>query len=222
MNRCSKCNVEVFESEKKCPLCFQNFEKTADTNVQYPEYNDIVTHKSALRNVPLFVTVTASLICIYINFFTHEEGDAIWSIVVSASLIFSTAVFSVVKSTSKRFGAKIFENLILVSVFIFIIDLSFGMSFWSTNYVFPYLIIGTSLYLMFLAIRSKRLFSEYFGYIISVTILGITPIPIYLFGFSNLPWGMFVSVISSAIIALGLYFFADKTFKEEIKKRFHR
>ncbi len=225
MNRCENCNVKVFESEHLCPLCHREVakaEQTSSTAVEYPDYQQIKKHRSALWNVPFFVSFAASLLCVYINIFTHQPGNIIWSIIVVAALFYVSCVISVIKSTANRFGSKVVKNYILLSVFLFVVDIMSGMHYWFTNFVFPFLTVATTIYLTVLAVRSKRLFSEYFGYILVVTAFGLIPIPIYLLGLSDVAWGMFVSVTSSIIIALGLYFFSDKTFKQEIKKRFHR
>ncbi len=222
MNRCENCDVDLFDSEKKCPLCGEKFSGTGDSVIKYPEYKEIVSKRSPLWNVPMFVLFATTLICFYINFFTYDDGDVIWSAIVVAALLYINGVIGAVKSHTNRFASKVLINYVLLSVFVIVLDIILGMRFWSTNYVFPFLTILTTLFITVLALRSKSLFSEYFGYIITVTILSITPIPIYVFGLSNQPWGVFIAIMICAIIALGLYLFSHKTFKQEIKKRFHR
>ncbi len=224
MNRCNNCKVRVYDSEKSCPLCHAKLDNadTGASTVEYPNYHDIKKYRSVLWNVPFFVAFTGSIICVYINLFSHREGQIIWSVIVVAALLISSAILSTIQSVHRRFGSKILWVHILVSTLLFIVDLSTGMRFWSTNYVFPFLNLAATIFLTVLAARSERLFSEYFGYILVVTLIGLVPIPIYLLGFSDSAWGMFVSVLFSAIIAVGLYLFADRPFKEEIKKRFHR
>ncbi len=222
MNKCNNCGVYVYESDSSCPLCQTKLGEEKDTVVKYPNYKDIVAHRSLLRNIPLFITFTASVICIYINFFTYDRGDLFWSVIVSVSLLYINEVIYLMHSPSKRFGAKVLLNYVFLSGYLIVIDFFTGMRLWSTNYVFPFLTIATIIFLTVLAIRSKRLFSEYFGYILSVMLIGVIPIIIYLIGFSDQAWGAFVAIICCAIIALGLYLFSDKTFKAELRKRFHR
>ncbi len=225
MNRCNNCNVNICGTEKKCPLCHNEInsdDNATDNAIRYPLYEDILKNRSPLRNLPLFVSITAMLICIYINIFTHRDGRILWSVIVTAALIFTNVELWVVKTTTKRFGAKILLSYIFVSLLLFTLDYTTGMLFWSTNYVFPFLTLSTTVYLTVLAMRSKRLFSEYFGYIMAVIAMSLIPIPIFLFGFYTEVWGMFVSVITGVIITIGLFLFADKALKKEIAKRFHR
>ncbi len=225
MNRCNTCNVNLYNGEDRCPLCkcdIPNSDKVSLNPAKYPLYYDILKNRSPLRNIPLFVSITAMLICIYINIFSHRDGRVFWSGIVVAALILANAEFWLVKTTTKRFGAKILLSYIFLSLLLFAIDFFAGMLFWSTNYVFPFLTLATTVYLTVLALRSKRLFSEYFGYIMAVIAMSLIPIPIFVVGFSTEVWGMFVSVITSIIISIGLFLFADETLKKEIAKRFHR
>ncbi len=223
MNKCPNCNVSVYENEKNCPLCHEQFENIKnDSVVKYPNYKNIVKKHSIIKNILLLITFSTILICIYINLFTHEEGNVIWSIIVSISALYAFLIFRTIITSSKRFGAKIVITYILSSCLLITIDLSSGQFLWSTNYVFPFLTLAVIIYLTILAVRSKRLFSEYFGYILSVTSISFILIPLYLVGLSNKAWSAFVVILSCVIIALALYLFTDKSLKQEIKKRFHR
>ncbi len=224
MNRCNFCNVNVFESEKNCPLCHRDLDGTykADTAVKYPEYKVIVSQKSHLHKLPLFVSVVAAIICVYVNIFTHSEGGMLWSVIVVASLIFANSTYYTARSTAKRFGAKVLIYYLLLSALVVVIDFTAGGYFWSTNYVFPFLTLGTILYLTVLSIRSKHLFSEYFGYILVVMLIGIVPIIVFLLGFSTVMWGVYIAAVSCAIVLIGLILFFFKNLKQELNKRFHR
>ncbi len=225
MNRCTNCNVEVYESDKCCPLCKLAFDTSAyekDTPVKYPEYSEITKKISKIWKVPVFVSIVAIFISVYINIFTHESGSIIWAGIVAVALFYINAVIKVLKSKSKRYGAKVLLNYVITSSFIIALDMFTGRLFWSTNYVFPFLTIAVTLYLTVLAIRSRQLFSEYFGYIMVAVCISFVPIPIYLLGFSDRLWGVFIAAIACVLIVIGLFLFADKRLKQEILKRFHR
>ncbi|MFI3257574.1 MAG: DUF6320 domain-containing protein [Spirochaetales bacterium] len=223
MNKCNNCNVDVYESEKRCPLCKKPLKNAGGSSaVEYPDYQILVKIKSARKNIPTFLTIAIILLCVYINIFSHQGGEIIWSAIVSASVLYFTAMIWVIKSKTKRFGSKLLLSYVFLSLLLFIIDATAGMLFWSTNYVVPFLTVGTTLYLTVLAIRNRQFFSEYFGYILGVTAIGIIPIPLYILGLASQAWGVFVALLTCVIIAAGLYLFADKTLKQECKKRFHR
>lgn len=222
MNKCKNCNVYVYESERRCPLCRGVMEDFGETIVEYPKYKNIIREKSPLRNVPLFVASTTIIICGYINIFTHDSGEVIWSIIVAAAALFALAMFNVAKARTKYHGSKVVYSFLLISFLVVTIDFTLGMTFWSTNYVVPFLTIGTIIYLTILALGSKKYFSEYFGYILTVIAIDILLTVCDLLIFDNRTWGAFATLISSVIIAIGLYLFADKSLKNELKKRFHR
>ncbi len=221
MNRCDVCNVNVYESEKSCPLCGKAFDSTFDTEVLYPSYEKIKKDNFALKNIPLFISTVAIVICVYINIFTYDSGDVLWSLIVSGGIIFAYSLFRLIPTKKRRYGEKVVLTYVLISITSLAVDFSTGMAFWSTDFVFPFLTMSVILYLTILSIRNKNLFSEYFGYLLTVTAIGFVSIIIYLLGFYNYGWGAFVAIISSFCIALGLYLFADKPLKSEIKKRFY-
>ncbi len=225
MNRCNECNVDIYESEQRCPLCHSEIENALPnikTAVSYPNYREITKRRSQLRKLPVFISISASIICLYINAFTHAEGGILWSIIVVTALIFANGVFYTTRSTARRFGAKVLINHILLSALVIIVDFTTGGQLWSTNYVFPFLTFATIIYLTVLAIRSKRHFSEYFGYILVVMLLGLVPIAIYLLGLADATWGVFLSAICCIIVVIALTTFFFNSLKQEIIKRFHR
>ncbi len=187
----------------------------------YPTYENLVRKNRAIKNLPLFITLSGSFICIFINFFTHKPGDVLWSLIVTASTAFGSIIYYVV-TEYMRHGERILYSYASLSLLVIIINFLTDNHFWSTDYVFPFLTLATVLYLTVLAIRSKRMFSEYFGFILTVTLIGLSSVIFFFLGFNNSGWGGFISSLVSVILSLGLYLFAERNLKEEIKKRFHR
>lgn len=221
MNKCEKCGVNVYESEKRCPLCHSEMLNVNETNVQYPKYKDIIKEKSPLKSIPLFVSTAIIIISIYINIFTYGSGEVFWAFIVSASVLYLFAMFKLTRSTKKH-GAKALLSYIFISLFLTVIDFTAGMLLWSVNYVLPFLTLAITVYLTALAVRSKTVFSEYFGYILVVIAIDIATTILDLLILKNPSWGTFMTVVSCLIIALVLYLFADKSLKNEVRKRFHR
>ncbi len=222
MKKCKTCDVTIYESEKFCPLCHNKMGRTKASIIEYPRYEDVIEAASSLRNIPLFITITGILICTFINIFTHDKGEILWSILTGASILYSFFMFKLLKSPHRRFGAKLVCSYILSCILVTIIDFSTYMLFWSTDIVFPFFTLGVIVYLTVLAIQNKRSFSEYFGYILVVTALSFISVILYSIGFYHRAWGSFVAILSCIIIATGLYLFADSTLKAEVKKRFYR
>ncbi len=221
MKKCENCKVMLYDSQHICPLCYEKVGAQGQAVVQYPTYEHIMQQKRALKNLPLFVAVSVTIICIFINIFTHRAGENIWSIIVSASMMYGLSMYYVIIRPA-RHGKRVFYSYVFLGAFFIVIDLASGMRFWSTDYAFPFLTVGTVLYLTILAVQSKQLFSEYFGYILAVTMVSFSSVIIYLLGWHNSAWGALVAIVFSVIIAFGLYLFADKTLKQELRKRFNR
>ncbi len=221
MKKCESCNVFVYDSESNCPLCHKFLGEAKSTAVEYPSYNSIIKEQTALKNIPLFLVLFINIICIFINMVTYDKGEVIWSIIVFASTFYIYFMYKIV-SENMRYGKKIVLSYISLSSFLIIIDLTSGKLFWSTDYAFPFITMATVLYLTSLSIRNKQMFTEYFGFLLTVTSISLLSIISFLLDLSNSSWGPFVSILSSIIITLGLYLFSEKTLKEELKKRFNR
>ncbi len=224
MKTCSICNISVYDSQEHCPLCFQKFDNSVKTVVSYPKYEEIIKKRTPLKNLPLFLSVSASIICLLINLLT--VGHTFWALIVIVSLLYLNSVWFLVHSKKLHYGKKVIINYILLSFTLVVIDFSSSMKFWSTDYVFPFLSLLVTIYLMVLSLRNRTMFVEYFGYIlITMLISGVPAVISFIFlisGFPYAPWALFAVAISSIIITFGLYLFADKMLKEELKKKFHR
>ncbi len=222
MNKCPNCKVNVYESEKKCPLCRHKFEKISHSNIEFPKYEDIIKNKTSMKNIPVFIAFVAIVVCCYINFFTYDDGDIVWSLIVAFSCLGSTFVFRIFHTNSLRLGSKIVLTYLSISAYLFSLDILTGVHLWSTNYAIPLFTMFATLFLTFLTVRSRQKFAEYFGNLLTICFLSFFPVAIYLLGFSNIAWGFLASGLFSCIIVVGIYLFSDKTLKKELRKRFHR
>lgn len=222
MKRCEKCEVFVYDSEAFCPLCNSYVGKTAPSVVEYPKYENLVSAKSILHSMLWFVAFATLVVCEYISIFTQAKGKTMWPMLVSASCLCCLAMLWLIRTRKKSYGAKVMYSYIFLSAFVVTIDFITDIVLGSTDYVFPLLTLAAIVYLTILSLRSRYLFSEYFGYIMSIITIGLLSIPVYIFVLDQYEWGAFLAILSSIIIALALYLFADKSLKAEVRKRFHR
>ncbi len=213
MNRCKECNVQVYESERRCPLCHADMGQTKPTEVVYPEYSDIITLRSPLRNLPLFVSLTSIIVCVLVNWYTYDASEILWAGIVTAGVLYGFAMYKLTRTRKKNHGAKMLYSYITTGLLLLAINLFVGGFLWSVDIVLPALSLATIVYLTVCALRNRERFSEYFGYIMAVTLIGIAALVV---------WGIFIGVAVGVVIVLGLYLFADKGLREEIRKRFHR
>ncbi len=223
-HRCRKCKVNV--NGEICPLCKAKTDdienSSADYSCNYPKYpKNRKSWREILKKSTIFITVSLTLISVFINIFTYEKADNLWSIIVSGAMCL--ALVSVIQIISKQtyIGRKILCIYVCISIFLVVIDILYGFTKWSTNYVVPFMNIAVAIYFTFNAVLRKNRFSDYFGYLIFVFVLSFIPILYYIFGLSDRLWSSLVASLSCVIIAFGLWIFADKKLKNELKKIFH-
>ncbi len=220
MNRCHKCCADLYQ--EKCPLCGSRLGEPLKSVIDYPQYG-FYNHKKKefIKKLILFLTISTILITVYINAVTFSSSGGIWSLTVCASLGLVIYSFNIVKSKKIYIGGKIFRLFFAVSLFIVFLDVVNGFLKWSTTYVVSFLTIVAALLFTVLAFIKKNNIKEYFGYILAIAFLSLCPIMLYIFGLSDNLWSSLVATLACVIITIGLYIFTGRSFKEELKKRFH-
>lgn len=222
MNKCVDCKVEIFSNHAMCPLCGRHMENVQQCDIQYPKYTQPTERKNFLvKKCFLFLSLSIIILCIFINFFTYKVSPTLWSLIVGSSIAFIWTMIRSLASKRISVGGKILIQFTSTSVLIVVIDVCAGFTQWSTTYVIPFLIITVTLMYTILAVRSKKSFREYFGYLLTIFFISFCPFFIYIFSLSTQAWSSLVAVLYCLVTAIALLIFIDDDLKEELKKRFH-
>lgn len=226
--KCKNCSVNVVSRNSKCPLCGALLADNKDLSIPlcdnelYPEYPAIKQSKMEMaRKALFFITVAISTIAVFVNLFSLTIQSTFWSFIVVSCLFYVFISFKTVSSKKFHTGAKMLIQLLLLSALAVIIDVFSGFTMWSTTYVIPFLSTASSFVITIIAVSKKALYKEYLGYILTSLLISILPAVLCIFSLSIRAWVGYSALLFSLIMLFGLYIFADKDFKRELKKRFH-
>lgn len=217
MKRCKNCKISVYPQHERCPLCGLPVGTAEDSPTCYPVTVYEVKRQLGLKTFKLFCIVT-SVVCVFINIF---ESQYLWSpIVCAVAAALWVTISSLVSKTISR-SAKLLNIFLVFAGAAFVIDLSVGFSKWSTTFVIPFATIGLTAILTVFAIRNRKRYQEYLGYLVAMFFISLCPIFVFLLSLSLYAWTAFAAAIYSVLTVVGFWIFADKGFRNEMKKRFH-
>lgn len=224
--KCINCSVTVISRHHRCPLCGAPVEPCeADhmrDNELYPEYPEQKESKlDKVKRAGLFITIAFSSIAVFVNLFSLTIHQSFWSFIVVSCLFYAFISLKTVSSKKIHTGTKFLFQLIMLSFLAVIIDVFSGFSKWSTTYVIPLLSTASSFVITVFAASKKALYKEYLGYILTSLLISIVPAVLCIFSLSLQAWVGYAALLFSLLMLFGLYVFADKDFKRELRKRFH-
>jgi predicted nucleic acid-binding Zn ribbon protein len=223
MTKCINCNVLVHGQHKHCPLCDRRLPNDGNNKTEYPAYKEIKHQRKtfAIYKIYLFLTIASIIILVTTNLLTFHDHSALWSVIVTACLLFPLITVRNIIVSKIHIGGKIFVQFVSLSVLLFVIDMDNQFSKWSTNYVIPILTIITTMIITIVAMSRKGLWFEYAGYLFAAFFISLCPLVFHVFKLADVLWPSVAAVVYSLLTMIGLFMLSDKEFKDEIKKRFH-
>ena len=144
-----------------------------------------------------------------------------WSLLSVSVVLYSwTIIYHAIKN-NVHIASKILVQAISGGIFILLIDIFFGYEGWSVNYVIPQVFMLANVVIFILMMINRMKWRDYVFYQMVMTLLGIVPIFLILFGWITMPFMGILSVVLSLAILIGTFVFGDKTVKGELIRRFH-
>ncbi|MEG2658568.1 MAG: DUF6320 domain-containing protein [Clostridiales bacterium] len=222
MAKCKNCGVSLLHNQC-CPLCGREVNKAEECETVFPSYEKIYAKMSKVYITQVFFVLMFAAICLSatINYLSWERYQMAWSLLVTGTLVY---VWFTVRRTimlNARVGGKIIFQFLVLSCFLFILDFFTGFHKWSTTYAIPFLAIASTFGLNMVALKKKEQWFDYLGYFLVMFLMSCLPILFYPFGLSNRIWTGIIAIGYSVITIIVMILVADKTFFDEMKKRFH-
>ncbi len=223
---CKSCKLTMISDSKYCPLCNivtsdSPEHKEQDYLVQkliYPIYE--VEKKKRVSTTVSFMSISASILCGFINIFTFHGYPLLWSLIVASCILCAhKSVFNWVSSI-KNSGSKIVTQFFLLSQLVLVIDIIIGYTGWALAFVIPWFSMATTLVITIVALSNKKNYTEYTGQLMAAFFVSSILALLAIFPFSIQKWALLAALLYSLFTALALYMFSKPQFKNEIKKRF--
>lgn len=219
MNKCQDCQVEVIRGSNTCPLCFKKVGEK-NNNTSYPKYNTKQKDKTVF-NIFLFLSIAVVIITATINITTFKYYAYPWSLFIFLIVVYLWVLIRTTIMSKMNGGAKVLLQASCLAIGNLIIDVNTGYYHWSINYVIPFIICGSTLFVLICVSIKKMLWNEYISYIIALLFLGFVPTLLYLFNIATVLWPSVISAIFSILTFISLMIFSNKKFKDDFESRFH-
>ncbi len=225
MKHCTKCNVDVNTSRKTCPICFTPL-NIKETEVSYEPYKKLVrTHKLNLSTkIFLFLSIIAIIVVGVINYLTINKTDYYWSVISIFSIIYAWTLVRNLILSKGNIVSRLTINAFMLSLLLYLIDY-FGAktpTYWSLNYVIPFVIVTTMIVSIFIVLIKKNIFVDSIISLLMLILMGIVQFIFYRYlKVYNTLWTSLMTLSASGIILLGLIIFKGRELKKEVKKRFY-
>jgi len=224
VKQCEHCKVIVEGSSSICPLCYGKVtnEKSVDSkNVFFPAYHVSKGDKTKhlFPQITIFITVFVTSVCLLINLLTTP--DHLWFVFVMVSALYFLLLVNHTILSTYHMGSKIIMQVIGVSIMLFVLDYNSGFEKWSVNIVHPFLVLGATLLITVIILFQRMRWRDYVVYIITMIALGFMPLLLHTFGISDLLWPSAGTALYALLTFTGMFLFADQSFKNDLKRRFH-
>ena len=219
MKRCSKCRMNIENRLARCPLCGETLEPLDSAFVQEYCRNRSLRRYMLAVKIIFFVQVMVVTGMLLLNLLTGFQW--LWALaVICCTVYLGVSAITAIRS-SRNIGMLTLVQTLGISLVTFVIDYSFGHYGWSLNYVIPFLLIFSSLFLTFLIVLRPMGLRDYIIYQFVIAAMGLAPVLMVLLGWVDVIWPSVACAFYSAMVFLGMFLFASRKTKHEMKKRFH-
>lgn len=236
MNRCKRCNINIYDDTIKCPLCngvvyndelinevensdeVEAIEERESHSLMYPSLSQKIRKMQLAVKIVIFSSVVAELVCILVNCLTFRGFW--WSFIVGVDLIY--ACFTVIYASQRNTGHR--NKLLILAlgagILAVALDYIIGFRGWSFDYFIPGTVVLLTITIIVLMAATENWQNYIFMQIILVifSVLYLIFIPL---GFVDFEFPSIVAVAVTCLTLLWLVLFGDRAAHNEIKRRFH-
>ncbi len=222
MQHCPYCKIEVGGNLSKCPLCQNPLSGTPSDEAPYwPEAKPLKTLSLAAKIV-LFVLLSATFICLALDFLLGLHADLHWSVLVAvfslSALLILFLVLDHPRLTVPRF---LFQMLLLAIALSFFTEWFLGYRGFSLDYMMPILcsaVLVMDIVFIFVDARFTQNTLVYF--LMNVLIGLVTFLVLALLSHvQRIPW--MICLIISVLGILSVLVFKWHSLWLELQKRLH-
>jgi hypothetical protein len=223
---CKICQVSLPGHPEVCPLCGRQIQYAKDApsvSRLYPVYQKergLGNHWQFFVRRVLPVLLIAFFLAPTLLTLITGKGD-VWLDGETLATGFAWVLIRYTWMSRLHLGKKFLIQLANVSLLLYLVDNLTGCQGWALDYAIPLLLTLSSLSLLTLVYRRRRLWSDYAGYVLALLFLGFLPWGLYLLSFSSRLWPSLLSAAANLAAFVAVYFFLDKGFRSHFNRRLH-
>lgn len=203
----------------KCPLCGETLETLDNEFVQEFSRKRSMRWYMLMVKIIFFIEVVIVTAMLLLNELTGFEW--LWTLVVICCTVYLGISVITALRGARNIGFLVLIQSLGISAVTYVIDYAFGHYGWSLNYVLPFLLIGASLAVTLLIILSPMGLRDYIIYQFAIAAMGLVPVLLIWTEAVTVTWPSVVCAFYSAMVFFGIFLFAGRKTKHEMKKRLH-
>jgi hypothetical protein len=217
---CQNCKIEVNNLSHNCPLCGKHLpEETKEENRVYPDVEKMDKGKGKQYiKLLLFLSIVLSISSFTVNMLTPHIN--LWSVTAIFGMWLAWLVVGIPIVKGRLTPMMIIIDDITISIFLYVVDRTFGNLGWAMDYAVPFVLCGSALVITVIVIAVKINWREF--YLFQLAIVVICAIPLILREFMDFVlWPSIVSAIYGILTFIGIIILGNRKIKYETKKRLH-
>ncbi len=219
MMYCNKCRLSVENRISRCPLCAEPLQQKDDVFVEeYPRQHSLRRYMLAIKII-LFAVVFVVTGLLLLNQLTGFQW--LWALAAICCTVYLGISAILAIRSARNIGLLTLIQTMGISLLTFVIDYSFGHYGWSVNYVIPLLLVLSTLLLTVLIILRPIGLRDFVVYQLVIAAMGLLPVVFVLCGWVTVVWPSAACSFCSAMVFVGMFLFASRKTRHEIRKRFH-
>lgn len=222
LRTCTGCASRIDMRLRRCPLCGRPAPASAEPVAGlYPDYQEHLKRLKWfwLRRIILFSILAALLILPLINGVTFTGQW--WVLGVLPILAYALITSQHTVFSHAHVALKIVTQVFALSSLLALIDLNNGWTRWSVDYLIPLLIIAGIVSIIVISLFTRVERSNFLGYLFGLTLIGLAPFALYLFGITRVLWPSLTATLLALCAIFGMTFFSFRHVKHLVVSRLH-
>ena len=220
MNKCGKCNVNIRDDVKVCPLCGAplSLEAGAAAGVGYPDVSQRFRLMRFLIKVAIFSSVVAQIILAIIDYATDKAFS--WSMITAVGLAFGCFTLAYSFQNNKTLQRKLVGQLLAAIVVLLLLNRIIGHGNWGLSIAVPCAIAaieGAVVVLLFTDLSHWQVYvmAQVWIVLISIAMLVVTIL------IDNELWLLPAAAAGFTVVVLAaMVVFGGRHATAELKRRF--
>lgn len=192
--------------------------KYDDSDAPYPDIKKLGRENRKAVRILLFITIVLSISSLVINMLVTPK--MYWSItsIFGMWLIWITAGMPIIRG--RITPLMILMDDIVISVFLYVIDITYGNTGWAMSYAVPLVLSGSALIITIIVVAARINWREFYLFELAIVIICITPIILRQF-MDFVLWPSIASAAYGVFTFIGIIVLGHKKLTHETKKRLH-
>lgn len=219
MKRCNACQITISTPAHLCPLCQGPLipcSGEGEEEAVFPPFQEKRTY-NVVKRILLFLSALGVVVCAVLNLvFTP---DFWWWLLALTGVVYAWAVILHMLRRGGNVAGKILMQVVCLSALSILIDFETGYRGWSVSFMLPGIFCAGIVSVVILIACHRTNWAGYVLYQVVLALFGFIPLVLFFTGLSRSFWMALCPAFLAVASLLGLFFFSDKSIKNEFRRR---